>query len=284
VSLVSVCIPAYNQTVFLKKTLDSLRSQTFKDFEVVITDDSSTNEVQLLVEKYRNDLSINYHKNPKSLGSPTNWNKSLDLAKGGLIKIIHHDDWLAWPESLQKFVDVFKNEKVSFAFCTTEILNVKDNTVSYNRPEKEFLENLKKDPRFLFNYNKIGSPTATMFRKTNLRFDEKVKYLVDVDFYIRMLSTGAGFVYIDEPLIVNTSNNTEQVTAASLNKETQVGEYSYLYNKVYKNAIPNSALSRFFIDLFRRYKVKSLAEIESWGGTAPEPKWYFKWLVFKSRF
>lgn len=280
---ISICIPAYNQTEFLQKTLESLVIQSYKNFEVVITDDSTTEEVKHLVEKYTGRLQINYHKNPISLGSPANWNKALDLAKGDLIKFIHHDDWLSSESSLGEFADVFRtNPSIHFAFCDSEILNIGKNKTSFNVPSASFLNDLNLDPRILFNDNRIGSPTATMFRRNELRFDENVKYVVDLEFYIRYLQLYPGFKYISKALIVNTSNHPGQVTAASHNKKTQVGEYCYLYNKVYPGKIPGSHLSLFFIRLFRSYKIKKLSEVAEFV-KIPQPSWYFKILVALSQ-
>jgi len=280
--LISVCIPTYNQTEFLMKTLESLVIQTYKNFEVIITDDSSTQDVSLLVEEYKSKLNIQYHRNAVSLGSPRNWNKAMDLAKGDLIKFIHHDDWLSSATSLEEFVEVFRNKEVHFAFCDSEIFDVGKNTRGRSTPPAGFIRQLKDDPKILFNNNWIGSPTATMFRKSRLRFDENVKYVVDLEFYIRLLQEHPLFKYIPKPLIVNTANHAGQVTASSHNKQTQVGEYCYLYNKVSRGKIPGKELSLFFIRLFRSYKIKNIKEVEEIGNV-PEPKWYFKVLILLGR-
>jgi glycosyltransferase involved in cell wall biosynthesis len=272
----------YNQTEFLKKTLDSIAAQTFKNFEVIVSDDSTNNEVKKLVENYREKFKLIYHKNPSSLGSPANWNKALDLSGGELIKFIHHDDWFKSPDSLREFAHPFENKKISFAFCVSEILNVSENTISFNRPSTEFINKIKADPKNLFNDNRIGSPSAVMFRRSDLRFDEKIKYVVDVDFYIQYLGQRE-FAFIDQPLIVNTSNHPGQVTTASLNRETQVGEYAYLYNKVFGNRIPPRNISGFFVSIFKKYSVKSMNGVEELSGVRLKPEWYFKLLLLRSR-
>jgi glycosyltransferase involved in cell wall biosynthesis len=280
--LISICIPAYNQTEFLKKTLDSIVTQTFRNFEVVISDDSTNEEVRKLTEDYKDKFKLIYHKNQSPLGSPANWNKSLELSNGDLIKFLHHDDWFKSADSLREFSLPFENKKISFAFCVSEILNVAENTVSFNRPSPDFTSKIREDPKKLFNDNRIGSPSAVMFRKSSLRFDEKVKYVVDVDFYIRYLREG-NLAFIDQPLIVNTSNHPGQVTTASVNRETQVGEYAYLYHKVFGNHIPSRSISAFFISIFKRYSVKSLREVEGLSGVKLKPEWYFKLLLLRSR-
>jgi glycosyltransferase involved in cell wall biosynthesis len=282
-SLVSICIPTYNQVSFLKRTMESLCIQTYKNFEVVVSDDSTTDEVSSLVKEYEQKLRIVYHRNSVPLGSPKNWNKAMDMATGELIKIIHHDDWLASESSLEEFVKVFGNNKCDFAFCDSEILNVKEGTTSFNVPSSSFLQKLNNNPKILFTENRIGSPTAVMFRRTEIRFDEKMKFLVDFDFYITLLSKNQHFIYIPKPLIVNTSNHSGQVTASSMDKKTQVCEHSYLYNKLFRGSVPGKNISLHFIRIFRSHKIRNYNEIEQLGCEKPVPKWYFKFLILLSK-
>ena len=100
---ISICIPTFNQTFYLKKLLDSILIQTFTNFEIIISDDSSTDDVYDLISSYRHFFidKITYVRNAKSLGPPTNWNNSISLAKGKWIKIMHHDDCFSSLNSLQ---------------------------------------------------------------------------------------------------------------------------------------------------------------------------------------
>jgi glycosyltransferase involved in cell wall biosynthesis len=58
---VSICLPAYNQTKYLIKTLDSIVSQTFQNFELIISDDSTTDDVESIVNTYRNKFTLKVH-------------------------------------------------------------------------------------------------------------------------------------------------------------------------------------------------------------------------------
>lgn len=285
---VSICIPTYNQIEFLKKNLESIISQTFTNYEVIITDDSTSNEVEELVNQFfkLHPTKYIYHKNASSLGSPANWNKAISLAKGEYIKILHHDDWFKEKDSLEKFVSALDNHpKSNLAFCATSILNAKDNSYSINKPDFDYLKALNSDPLVLFNNNRIGAPSATIYRaSTDIRFDERIHYLVDVDFYLQLLKANPNATFIDEALIVNVSHLDTQVTASSINKKTQIGEYCYMYNKWYKGKFPNANLRLFFKDLFAWYKLNSFNEIETLGYQKPEPQWIFKLLFFQSKF
>lgn len=280
--MVSICIPTYNQTVFLTKLLHSIAVQSYKDYEVIIADDSSTSDVEMLVQSFRDRFTIQYFKNKPSLGSPLNWNKAIENSKGDIIKIMHHDDWFKNSDCLLKFAEKIEKEKYDFVFCTSEILDVQTNQNSYNEPSDDFIKELNENPKILFNKNLIGSPSAIAFKKEFFQpFDIKLKYLVDVDFYINLLSRKIKIAFIKEPLITNTANNSEQITASSITKLVQVGEYSYLYNKHYKGAKPDEKMTAFFSDLFRWYGLKRFREITSKGYPHPKPILFFKKLLFK---
>ncbi|HUZ60328.1 MAG TPA: glycosyltransferase, partial [Hanamia sp.] len=86
--LISICIPAYKHVDYLKKLLDSVSIQTFKDFEVVITDDSPDDGVKQLLETFPTTNNIRYYKNSKALGTPENWNEAIRKSEGTWIKLM----------------------------------------------------------------------------------------------------------------------------------------------------------------------------------------------------
>ena len=127
--IVSICIPAYKRADFLERCLDSILQQSFQQYEIVITDDSPTDELKPLSEK---DERIVYVKNEQPLGSPANWNKAISLAKGKYIKIMHHDDWFSSPDALSRFVQALEENPSSlFAFSASRQVG-KDKVI--NRP------------------------------------------------------------------------------------------------------------------------------------------------------
>ena len=73
-SLISVCIPAYEMhgegSKFLKRSFDVLKEQTFKDFEVVVSDNSEDDAIKNLCREYENILNINFVRNPKKRNGP----------------------------------------------------------------------------------------------------------------------------------------------------------------------------------------------------------------------
>ena len=83
---VSICIPTYQQTDKLLTLFRTIEQQSFRDFEVIVSDDSIDNEVEDLCKSDFN-FNIQYHRNTPSKGSPENWNASISLA---------HGEWIAF--------------------------------------------------------------------------------------------------------------------------------------------------------------------------------------------
>lgn len=197
---VSICIPAYNDAVALERLLKSIACQDFNDYEIVISDDSTTEEVREIVEHYAS-LPIVYQKNEKSLGSPENWNQAIRLASGEYIKIMHNDDSFSRPDSLRKLVGALDSHpEASFAFSACR--DIGEGIDILRKPSAFQLSYLTKAPDVLLLGNFIGAPSTTIFRNSlDEYFDKELIWKVDVDFYVRFLKKYPEFVYIDDDLL-----------------------------------------------------------------------------------
>ena len=83
--LLSICIPTFNRSEKLDNCLNSIlisKEQHHSDFEVCIADNNSSDNTKKIVDKYKNTLNINYHKNSENLGFARNATKVVSLAKG----------------------------------------------------------------------------------------------------------------------------------------------------------------------------------------------------------
>ncbi len=214
--LISICIPAYKRTHYLKRLLDSISEQTFKNFEVVISDDSNDDSVKQLSEQYRAKLSIRYYKNEPSLGTPANWNLGISKANGDWIKIMHDDDWFATATSLQSFADVTKAGK-KFIVSGYNNIDEKGNVLSKPLLSPFIKKLLVKNPMVLLSTNYIGQPSVCMVhRSVTAKYDERMKWRVDIDFYIQILLAEKTFTHIADVLI-NLGISDTQVTYSCLN-------------------------------------------------------------------
>jgi glycosyltransferase involved in cell wall biosynthesis len=229
---VSICIPSYNNRSSLKRCLDSIVIQTFTDYEIIVSDDSPSDDIRELVAEYK-ELPVIYHKNETPLGSPENWNNTLRLASGEYIKIMHNDDFFSSSNALQLFVDSLeKHPEADFGFSAYKCIDEKheSNRIQSTRFE---LKNLRKNPDVLSLYNFIGPPSTTIFRnKPDFYFDPNLIWVVDLEFYIRYLRKCAHFVYIPNALIFIGISETQITKQCLKDKQLRRSENKYLIKKL----------------------------------------------------
>lgn len=251
---VSICIPTYKQPLLLKRVLDSIFIQTYKDWEIIISDDTSGNEIQDFIKSIDNP-KIKYFRNINKKSSTANWNFSIEKASGEYIKIIHHDDWFNYDYSLEEFVRMLdENPEADFAFSASYPTG---GFKSYKIPSPETIDKLRKNPYSLILFNIVGAPSATIFRKKiKQNFDENLIYTVDWDFYVRVLADNPNFVFSEMDLICITSDSQSQITAKCIgNKEIQLYEAFYSADK-FKNSL-NIKQIVYLCNLLYQFDIKS---------------------------
>ena len=112
--LVSVIIPAFNSAGLLAETLDSVLGQTYRDLEILVVDDGSTDDTAKVVEAYGDQ--VRYFKQDNWGGPSRPRNVGVQNAGGSLIAIFDSDD-LMMPDKIETAVDVFRRHpEVSFTF------------------------------------------------------------------------------------------------------------------------------------------------------------------------
>lgn len=257
----SICIPAYKHVDFLKRCLDSILEQTFTDFEIIITDDSPDDAIQLLIDNSYTDDRIRYYKNEKALGSPANWNEGLKYAKGDYVKIIHHDDWFSSPHSLTEYVHLLDdNPGVNIAFSASCDID-KQGRGKEHKLSDDTVSLLKKYPERLFLGNVLGAPSICIFRNhKGYSFDPNLIWLVDTDFYIRVIGAKQ-FAYTTQRL-VNIGVSEFQITQSDLsNSKIRLAEKVCLYNKFKLNKKSNK-YRRSLLKALGREKVFSTEQLK----------------------
>lgn len=111
----TVCIPTYNRAYCIKTPLDSLVAQTFKDFEVLVVDDGSSDNTEDVVEAYKSQLDLKYFKKTNG-GKHTALNVGLDHAEGDLFVILDSDD--EFPTiTLERMNAIWEKRDKSKALC-----------------------------------------------------------------------------------------------------------------------------------------------------------------------
>lgn len=285
---VSVCIPTYEQTTYLKNLFDSLLIQSFKDFEIIVSDDSQSNHVALLVEEYKPQFSqsFTFIQNKTRKGSPENWNVALKQAKGRLIKIMHHDDWFTYQDSLECFVRGFNSNQTSL-FCSATLNYYPQKDSYYVRQTTNEQINLIRDsPVHLFFSNYIGVPSCVIYQnKTHQDFDPQLIWLVDVEFYLRILTHNTKITYINKPLVTTCTLAQHNITNQFVSgNPIELDELFYIYIKI-KTSIPSGMHKRvlkFLGHKIIQYKYTDLNKIQTRYPEIQLPKWFIYVVRFNS--
>src|SRR5258708_27654891 len=115
---VSVIVPNYNHARFLRERIDSILDQSYKDFEVILLDDCSTDNSRDILTAYADDSRVRIEFNAKNSGSTfRQWNKGVRLARGKYVWIAESDDY-ADPRLLERLVGVLEGDSaIAFAYC-----------------------------------------------------------------------------------------------------------------------------------------------------------------------
>ncbi len=117
--LVSIITPSYNTAKFIAETIDSVRLQTYTNWEMIIVDDCSTDDTDTVIEGYLGDSRIKYFKNKKNFGAAESRNKALREAKGRWIAFLDSDD-LWQPDKLEKQIQFMEDNSYHFSFTNYE--------------------------------------------------------------------------------------------------------------------------------------------------------------------
>lgn len=266
--LISICIPTYNSGTKLNRLLDSILIQTYKQIEIVISDDSNNNDVKVNIDKHYSKLGIKYYHNAVALGTPNNWNHAVAKATGEWIKLMHHDDWFNGDNALQTFVNAAKaNDKANLVFCSYSNVNL-DNGHQHNIIASTFDIFLLKNNYLNLFKNFIGNPSCTLLRASQLSiyYDVRIKWFIDFDFYLGYFKHHKAFAYIKEPLITFAIHKQQVTTAVYKNPVVEVPEAYLLFEKHGITLLKNLFAYDFFWRMFRNLQLPDISGLEYYLG------------------
>ena len=206
--LVSVILCVYNRKDILERALNSVIKQTFKDYELIIVDDGSTDEVEKLIFPY-----LKKHQNFKYIrhsncGLPLSRNKGILIAQGQYITFIDSDDEYK-KEHLEQMVFFMKeNPDVDLIHSSCEVIGNEDDMWLVDARDKTKLIHIK---------DCVVGPTFFGKKEVFIEMDgfKELSYAEDFDFYNRLISSGKFKIH-------------------------KLNEKTYIYYRNVKNSITNS--------------------------------------------
>lgn len=234
----SICIPTFENLVGLKRAITSILGQSFDDYEVIISDDSHSMDIANYVRQIGCE-KIRYYKN-KNNGIVANWNNAFAQANGEYITLLHHDDWYSNVDSLKIIIEKLEQSESSIAFCKSKLVELSESAQIIGERDSKISNDeilkLEDDWRYLYIANVIGHPSAVFFKRravvdNNIKWDERLKWTVDIDYYMQVISLKNAFIFIPDQLVCIGEWKKQLTRECELDWELQFKEYFYLYKK-----------------------------------------------------
>lgn len=245
--LISVIVPNYNHKKYLKQRIDSILTQSFTDFELILLDDCSTDNSQQLLLSYRENPHVSYIVlNTRNTGLPfLQWEKGIRLAKGKYIWIAESDD-SAIPEFLSLTVKQLETHpKARLCFTGSYIIDGENKPVD----TKEFDQWKLDGKAYLFQstdylkshmllQNSVYNASMVLFRKKGCLTDictryREMRYCGDWLFWIEQIRKGEVIeVHQKANFFRKHGDNT---TAKGAMEGNSLGEIAFIKNLLYKN-------------------------------------------------
>jgi len=233
--MISVVIPTHNRADLLERAVKSVLNQTYKEFEIIVVSDGSSDNTDEVVERLKdNDERIKYISYHPGKGGNVARNTGIEEANYDYIAFLDDDDeWL--PEKLQKQIDLmYHDEKIGLVYTGAHIIYVNEK-VEYNSISREAGDLSR---RIMIN-NCIGTTSTVLLRKSVLqksgKFDVELSALQDFDLWIRVCQhTNVGVV--SEPMI-NYYNYLGKKQVSAVTKK-YIDAFTYI-NEKYKAQLIN---------------------------------------------
>lgn len=249
-SLISIIIPVYNVEIYIEQCLDSIKKQSYQNFEVIIVNDGSQDNTESICKKIvQSDARFKYFSKENG-GVSSARNFGLDNANGHYITFIDGDDWVD-PNHLEILIKSITENNSDIAICSyKEFRNNIFYIRYYTNKEKHLLNfNIMTKEDFLINFPKLlstnvcfNNAVSKLFRRDlvkDLRFDNKLIYGEDLDFYFRLYLTTKNISFVNEDTYVyriHGDSTTSGFTQEHAEQELSI--YKKMYEKIYELGLP----------------------------------------------
>lgn len=217
-SKVSVCIPVYNGEKTIQKTVESVMQQTYKNLEILIIDNQSTDNTVQIVSNLKDDRIV-FFQNSNNIGMAGNWNECLKKATGEYIHFLCADDYMT-KDCIEKKVTLMDLDgEIAMVSSSTDIVNENGELVFRRCRHKTdtIFDGYKFAKKSLHRGNLYGEPSNVMFRKKLLEttglFSTNLYYTTDWELWVRLSALGK-VAYLRESLTkyrISTENTTSQM-------------------------------------------------------------------------
>ena len=224
---VSVCIPVYNGEQFLAQTIHSVLDQTYRDFELVVLDNSSTDATGRIARSV-DDARVRVETNPSTIPQPDNWREAVRLCHAPLVKLLCADD-LLHPRCLEYQVGPMEaTPGLALVAARRHMIDERGRVLAAHRGlagltgVRTSVEVARRVVRS--GANPIGEPAGVLFRREHYfavgGWRPHRRHAMDLDLWMRLLQCGE-FLGLPETLAAF------RIVQQSLSVENEAGVYEH---------------------------------------------------------
>lgn len=228
--LISIVIPCYNRRDIILDSLNSVLNQTYKNIEVIIVDDASTDNTYELFEEIHDDR-VHYYRYEENQGACYARNYGVERARGKYIAFQDSDDIWHCDKLEKQYNDIIKTE-ADFVYCGMNRVD-KQNEKSFYYPHNDFKGNDAALEQLLVN-NMISTQTILMKREVSekIQFDVTFRRYQDWDYAIQAAKAGIIMHYRKEALVDSEiqANSISATIKSGKAYEHLVSKYQDLYD------------------------------------------------------
>ena len=248
-NLVSVIVNFHNGAKYLKKCIESIINQSYRNIEIILWDNASTDNPKKIIERYK-DKNIKYFRNPTKENLYRARNRAIDVSSGNLIAFLDSDDW--WEKNyLSSRKKLFNNPNIDFFYSNTNLFYEKKNTKKLYRnfklPDGKIFKYLVKDYFIIISGTILRKKLFKKFGK----FNAKYNIIGDYDFIMKISKSCRARAY-NMPLLNYRVHENNFLT---LNSKLYYEEYKdWIYSQEKEN--------NFHYKKNRKYLITKLSYIE----------------------
>lgn len=253
--LVSIIIPAYNAEKQIERALDSVLAQTYRNIEVIVIDDGSTDKTGYILDQYANiDAKIRIFHVANG-GEARSRNLGLSKAVGGYISFCDADDYMH-PDMIKKMMAAIQQDISDMAICAWRNMDEEGNELSWRKPtlgacslsteeaQKEFLQTGNIEG---FCWNKLFK--KSLYIETKAQYDIRRLSYCDILANYKLIGASNKISYIGEPLY-----DYYQISTACTHTVNIKKDYDYLetLTEIYEEAVHNGMKSQATVYIVNR--------------------------------
>lgn len=250
--LISIVIPIYNAEKYLEECLNSIKNQTYKNFEVIMVNDGSKDNSETICKSFlKSDSRFRYFTKENG-GVSSARNVGLDNVEGDYITFIDSDDWVD-ENHLEILIDGIIKNNCEVAISSymrfintreTYLINIYSNQekylLNYGKMNREkFLTEL---PKLISINNSFNCAVSKLFSRRlveDIRFDSNIIYAEDLDFYFKLYLKANNFIFINAETYIYRQHDESTTSGFSqIHAEQELSVFKKMYETALILGIP----------------------------------------------